>query len=216
MIYRLIRESEVPSQASSDIRIIDFVPSEMKNELMDFFRRSGTSPNRYYPEDKSDNQAIVRYLGKDEKNHSFRVAAIKDHKIIALLDAIPLDINEGQLKAIAAYAYGDPTDDTNVNQDMIQCLLQQAISNPDRSIQWLVFNDLSKSNNRRWIKELERFGFIQPYRFTNPTFKDTVVEVHVIRANVSGKYPITFESDVRNAEKNLPQDQGAMEILGSR
>ena len=199
-----------------EIQVITSIPPEMKESLSKFFSKTHTHPNQYYPEDKSDNQAIQRYLGTDNKNFSFRVAAIKGDEIIALIDSIPLFINNGQLKVYASYTYGDPTDDNNINQQMIQSAIQLAMKNPDPQVQWMVFNDLSKHDDRSWCNALQDFGFIQPYRFINPAFKDTVVLVHVIRSNAPGQYPITAEQDVRNAGENMPFDQAKDELLNVR
>ncbi len=196
-----------------EIQIITSIPPEMKESLQKFFNKTHTHPNQYYPEDKSDNQAIMRYLGTDKKNFSFRVAAVKGDEILALIDSIPLPINNGQLLAHASYTYGDPTDDSNINQQMIQTVIQSAMKNPDPQVQWIVFNDLSKHDDRSWINALQDFGFVQPYRFVNPAFKDTVVLVHVIRSSTPPQYPITAESDVRNAGENLPFDQAKDELL---
>lgn len=48
-----------------EIQIITSIPPEMKESLQKFFNKTHTHPNQYYPEDKSDNQAIMRYLGTD-------------------------------------------------------------------------------------------------------------------------------------------------------
>lgn len=207
-------ELQEPEDINRDeIQVITSIPPEMKESLSRFFSKTHTHPNQYYPEDKSDNQAIQRYLGADNKNFSFRVAAVKDDEIIALMDSIPLFINNNQLKVYASYTYGDPTDDKNINQQMIQSAIQLAMKNPDPQVQWMVFNDLSKHDDRSWVNALQDFGFIQPYRFVNPAFKDTVVLVHVIRSNAPSQYPITAEQDVRNAGENLPFDQAKNELL---
>lgn len=203
-----------PEEIKQDeIEIITSIPPEMKEALQKFFSKTHTHPNQYYPEDKSDNQAIMRYLGTDKKNFSFRVAAVKNGEILALIDSIPLPINNGQLTVHASYVYGVPTDDPNINQQMIKTAVEQAMKNPNPQVQWMVFNDLSKHNDRSWINALEEFGFIQPYRFINPAFKDTVVLVHAIRPNVPPQYPITSEQDVRNAQEDLPENQGKQELL---
>lgn len=203
-----------PEEIKQDeIEIITSIPPEMKEALQKFFSKTHTHPNQYYPEDKSDNQAIMRYLGTDKKNFSFRVAAVKNGEILALIDSIPLPINNGQLTVHASYVYGDPTDDPNINQQMIKTAVEQAMKNPNPQVQWMVFNDLSKHNDRSWINALEEFGFIQPYRFINPAFKDTVVLVHAIRSNVPPQYPISSEQDVRNAQEDLPENQGKQELL---
>ena len=197
----------------NEIQVITSIPPEMKESLQKFFKKTNTHPNQYYPEDKSDNQAIMRYLGVDNKNYSFRIAAVKGDEIIALIDGIPLGINNGQLMAVASYTYGEPTDDSDINQKMIQTAVETAMQNPNPQIQWMVFNDLSKHDDKSWINALEEFGFIQPYRFINPAFKDTVVLVHAIRPDVPPQYPITAEQDVRNAGENMPQDQAKNELL---
>lgn len=211
--FRLIETNQSYSEPQAEqakYQVIDSIPPELKDNLISFFKSNGISPNHYYPEDASDDQAIKRYLGKDEKNWSIRIAATtNDGEIISLLDTIPLEINDGELLAYASYAYGEPTDDHETNQLMIEMLVKTAMLNPDKKIQWMVFNDLSKHDDARWINELEKFGFIQPYRFENPTFKDTVILVHVLRNSARGGYPITAETDVRNAQENLPENAAA-------
>lgn len=205
--------NEPEEQHRDEIQIITSIPPEMKESLQKFFNKTHTHPNQYYPEDKSDNQAIMRYLGTDNKNYSFRVAAVKGDEILALLDGIPLPINNGQLLVVASYTYGEPTDDKDINQKMIQTAVETAMQNPNQQIQWMVFNDLSKHDDKSWINALEEFGFVQPYRFINPAFKDTVVLVHAIRPNIPNQYPIAAEQDVRNAGENMPENQGKQELL---
>ena len=147
-----------------EITIITSIPPEMKEALHKFFSKTHTHPNQYYPEDKSDNQAIMRYLGTDKQNFSFRVAAVKGDEILALLDSIPLPINNGQLTVHASYTYGDPTDDADINQQMIKSAVEMAMQNPNPQVQWMVFNDLSKHDDRSWVNALQDFGFIQPYK----------------------------------------------------
>ena len=218
VLYKFTKliESDVHQEDPSDktkYDVTDYISSEMKPILQKFLKKNGLSPNHYYPEDVSDDQAIKRYLGVDKKNYSVRVAALSDkNEILGLIDSIPLKINDGELKVYASYVYGDPTSDSKTNQKMIEKMLDFCITNPDKSVKWIVFNDLSKHDNRRWINELEKFGFIQPYRFTNPTYKDTVVLVHVLRTNAGRKYPITVDTDVRNAPENLPENVAQEEM----